>query len=154
MLEIIRAKDMDPKVLDRVTVGRITNTAEQMHYLDKMLEIKDLSLVVIDNVTDLFSFEYSKESSSLEKHIAFMRYMRQLVLVTIKKRVPVVVTNMTRKSESTEKENLDRSISMFTHRKIRLSRFGKKYFAQIFPSFGTKKEVPYVITSRGLEEVS
>ena len=154
MLEIIGTKDIDPKVLDRITVGRITNTAEQIHYLDKMLEINGLSLVLIDNVTDLFSFEYSKESSSLEKHIVFMRYMRQLAFNAIKKRVPVVVINMTRKSESAEKENLDRSISMFTHKKISLSRDGKKYLAQIFPSFVTKKEFPYVITSRGLEEAS
>ncbi|MBI2628802.1 hypothetical protein HYW74_01835 [Candidatus Pacearchaeota archaeon] len=61
LLERVKAKNMDQKLLDRVTVGRITNTAEQINYIDKILEINNICLVVIDNVTDLFSFEYSRK---------------------------------------------------------------------------------------------
>lgn len=153
LIEFLKAKGMDQKLLDRMIVGRITNTSEQLNYVDKILEIKNLDLVVIDNVTDLFSFEYSKESNSLEKHVAFMEYMHKLAYVTVKRHIPVVVTNITRKSDDEERENLDRSISMFTHQKIRLEKTEQKYAAQVFPSFNDKKMTNYIITHDGLEDL-
>ena len=152
LIEFLKAKGMDLKLLDRMTVGRITNTAEQLNYVEKISEIENLNLVVIDNVTDLFSFEYSKESNSLAKHIAFMEYMHKLAYVTVKRQIPIVVTNITRKSDYEEKESLDRSISMFTHQKIRLEKTGQKYVAQVFPSFDGKKMTNYIITHNGLED--
>lgn len=154
MLTLIKAKNMDPELLDHVRVGRITNTSEQISYLEKISEIKNLGLVVIDNVTDLFSFEYSKESNLLEKHVAFMEYMHKLAFIAIQKKIPIIVTNMIRKSDDVERENLDRSISMYTHQKIYLAKVNYKYVAQIFPSFGYKKEVHYMITQTGLIDSS
>jgi RecA/RadA recombinase len=152
LIEFLKAKGMDQKLLDKMIVGRITNTAEQLSYVDKILEIENLTLVVIDNVTDLFSFEYSKESNSLAKHIAFMEYMHKLAHVIVKRQIPVVVTNITRKSDDEERESLDRSISMFTHQKIKLEKIGQKYAAQVFPSFDGKKMTNYIITQTGLED--
>ena len=154
LIEFLKAKGMDQKLLDKIIVGRITNTAEQLSYVDKILEIENLNLVVIDNVTDLFSFEYSKESNSLAKHIAFMEYMHKLAYVAVKRQIPIVVTNITRKSDEEERESLDRSISMFTHKKIRLEKMGQKYVAQVFPSFGNKKMTNYTITQTGLDDSS
>jgi len=150
MLTLIKTKNMDPKLLDQVRVGRITNISEQINYLEKISDIKNLSLVVIDNVTDLFSFEYSKESNLLEKHVVFMKYMHNLAFIALKKKIPIVVTNIVRKSNDVERENLDRSISMYTHQKIHLTKINHKYLAQIFPSFGHKKEIHYMITPAGL----
>ena len=154
MLTLIKSQNLDPKLLDHMRVGRITNTSEQIIYLEKISEIKNLGLVVIDNITDLFSFEYSKESNLLEKHVAFMAYMHNLALIAIQKKIPVVVTNIVRKSDDVERENLDRSISMYTHQKIYLTKVNHKYAAQIFPSFGYKKEVHYIITKTGLIDSS
>ena len=154
MLTLIKAKNMDPELLDHVRVGRITNTSEQISYLEKISEIKNLGLVVIDSVTDLFSFEYSKESNLLEKHVAFMEYMHKLAFIAIQKKIPIIVTNIVRKSDDVERENLDRSISMYTHQKIYLTKINHKYMAQIFPSFGHKKEIHYMITQTGLIDSS
>ena len=152
LIEFLKAKGMNQNLLDKIIVGRITNTSEQLSYVNKILEIENLNLVVIDNVTDLFSFEYSKESNSLAKHIAFMEYMHKLAHVTLKRQIPVVVTNMTRKSNDEERESLDRSISMFTHQKIKLEKIGQKYVMQVFPSFDGKKMTDYTITQTGLED--
>ena len=154
ILAFLKAKNMEPVLLDQIIVGRITNTAEQISYIDKMLEIKNLNLVVIDNVTDLFSFEYSKESNMLEKHVVFMKYMHKLAFFAINKKIPIVVTNIIRKSDDVERENLDRSISMFTHQKIRLAQVNHGYVAQVLPSFGSKKEIPYTLTHDGLIDSS
>ncbi len=153
MLDLIKIRNLETNLLDRVKVGRITNSSEQIQFLSKIRE-QDFSLVVIDNVSDLFSFEYGKEEQNLEKNVTFMQYMHELSLISIQKKLPIVVTNIIRKIDDLEIENLDKSISMFTHMKIKLLKTGKKYSCEIFPSFLEKKEFPYQITKEGLIESS
>ena len=154
MLEFLAAKKKSSSLLERVTVGRITNTSEQMSSLDKITKVEDITLVVVDNVTDLFSFEYTSESKSLKKHVSFMKYMHALAFVAIKKKIPVVVTNIVRSSDDSEKENLERSIGMFTHLKIHLSKTDNKYMARVFSPFSSRGQVSYVIRSEGLFDYS
>ncbi len=153
MLDLIKIRNLETNLLDRVKVGRITNSSEQIQFLSKIKD-QDFSLVVIDNVTDLFSFEYGKEKQNLEKNVTFMQYMHELSLISIEKKLPIVVTNIIRKIDDLEIENLDKSISMFTHMKIKLLKIGKKYSCEVFPSFLEKKEFPYQITKEGLVETS
>ncbi len=153
MLELIKSKNLDINLLDRVKVARITNSGEQIQSLSKINE-NDFSLVVIDNVTDLFSFEYKKEEQNLEKNVTFMQYMRDLSLIAIQKKLPIIVTNIVRKIDDLEIENLEKAISIFTHVKIKLSKKGKNYSCEIFPSFSEKKEFSYQITKEGLIESS
>jgi len=153
MLDLIKIRNLETNLLDRVKVGRVTNSSEQIQFLSKIKD-QDFSLVVIDNVSDLFSFEYGKEEQNLEKNDTFMQYMHELSLISIQKKLPIVVTNIIRKIDDLEIENLDKSISMFTHMKIKLLKIGKKYSCEIFPSFLEKKEFSYQITKEGLIESS
>ncbi len=152
MIEILHARNLDQKLLDNMMVARVTNTAEQIANLEKISKLRPI-LVVIDNISDLFSFEYSKESSSLEKHTKFMQYMHRLSLICVQGKIPAVVTNVVRGSGGQERENLDKSISIFTHKKIRLEKHGSKFLAQVMPSFGARKEIMYDITPAGLVEI-
>lgn len=154
MLEIIKTRNLEPSLLENVKVGRVTNTGEQIQYLSKIKEMDNFSLIIIDNVTDLFSFEYSEELQMLEKSILFMRYMHDLSLLAIQKRIPIVVTNMIRMIDKTEKENLDKSISLFTHLKINLMKKDTKYFGEILPTFQGKRQFSYLITKEGLVDAS
>ncbi len=154
MLEIIKTRHLEPSLLENVKVGRVTNTGEQIQYLSKIKEMDNFSLIIIDNITDLFSFEYSKELQVLEKNILFMRYMHDLSLIGIQKRIPIVITNMIRKIDKTEKENLYNSISLFTHLKINLIKKDAKYFGEIMPSFQEKRLFSNLITEEGLVDAS
>ena len=152
MLQLIHLKDLKPSLLDNMIIARIRNTSEQVEYVKKISELRP-KLVIIENITDLFTFEYSRETSSLEKHIRFMEYMHMLSMISINTKIPVVVTNIVRSSNDQEIENLDKSISMFTHKKIKLEKDGQRYRAHVLPSFGKKKEISYKITEAGLIEV-
>ncbi len=152
MMQILNAHQMDPKLLDNIIVARITNASEQISYVKKIYEIKP-KLVVIENISELFTFEYSKETSSLEKHVKFMEYMHMLSLAAIQQKLPIVVTNTVRSTNQQEVENLGKSISMFTHKKIRLDKNGKRCTAQVFPSFGDVKKISYEINESGLVEI-
>ena len=153
-LKLLKLVILETSLLENVKVGRVTNTGEQIQYLSKIKEMDNFSLIIIDNVTDLFSFEYSKELQVLEKSILFMRYMHDLSLIAIQKRIPIVITNMIRKIDKTEKENLDKSISLFTHLKINLMKKDAKYFGEILPSFQGKRLFSYLITKEGLVDAS
>jgi len=152
ILQLLKFKNLQSSLLDNMIIARITNTAEQVEYVKKICELKP-KLVIIENITDLFTFEYSRETSSLEKHIRFMEYMHMLSMTSINTKIPVIVTNIVRSSNDQEIENMNKSISMFTHKKIKLQKDGQVYKAQVFPSFGKKKEVIYKITETGLVEL-
>lgn len=149
MLQIMRARGIPEGFLENMIVARVTNTAEQARGLDRIREVGP-GLLVVDNVSDLFSFEYSRESSSLARHVMFMEYMHSLSMCCIKNRIPAVITNVVRRYGEQERENLERSVSMFTHRKVRLSRQGARVIAEVLPSFGGRREVSYEITEGGL----
>jgi RecA/RadA recombinase len=153
MLQLIKLKNLQDSLLDNMIIARVTNTAEQFEYVKKISELAP-KLVVIENITDLFTFEYSRETNSLEKHVRFMEYMHLLSMISIKTRIPIVVTNIVRSSDDQEIESLNKSISMFTHKKIKLEKDGKIFKARVFPSYGKKKEFLYKITEAGLVEAS
>jgi len=153
MLEIIKAKKMNSNLLNKIKVSRITNTSEQIQDISKIRESNSFSLVIIDNISALFSFEYSKEEQTLEKNILFMKYMRDLSLTAIQNKIPIVITNVTRNIDNLEIDNLEKSISMFTHLKIRLSKEGQKCKGEIFSPL-EKYEFSYVISSAGLHDFS
>lgn len=148
LLDMLKPKELDEALLDKITVGRITNTQEQFSAISK-IEQSDFSLVIIDNITDLFSFEYSKEEQILEKNKQFTKYMKQLANVVFEKKIPVVAVNMIRKINDTEKENLGSVMSLFTHVKIKLSKTPTNYMGEVFPHSG-ENQFYYTIAKNGL----
>ena len=138
LVEIMGKQEINSALLEKIKVGLITNTTQQIQYLSK-ISIKNFSLIVIDNITDLFSFEYSKKEHALEKHIFFMKYMHNLSNIAINTKIPIIVTNTVGKINDFETENLEKSISMFTHVKIRLSKNNNERICQVISPFENKK---------------
>ena len=152
LVEMMQLQKINPSLLNKIKVGRITNTAQQIKYLSK-IPLGSYSLIVIDSVTDLFSFEYSKKEQSLEKHISFMKYMHNLSSIAIDTQIPIIVTNIIRTINKHEKENMEESINMYTHTKIKLSKNNNEYLCQIVSPFDNKK-FQYIITPSGLVDES
>lgn len=151
LLEMVPSKD--PKFLDKITVGRIINVKEQQNSLDKIKK-SDFSLIVIDSVTDLFSFEYPKEEQFLEKTTQFSKYMKRLSQIAFETKIPIIITNMMRKVDQTEQENMDSIISLYTHIKIKLAKKQASYEGQVFLDPIKKNSFSYVITKQGLSNPS
>ena len=156
LVQMMQLQKINPSLLDKIKVNRITNTEQQIQWLSKMRMSSDLlgySLIIIDSITDLFSFEYSKKEQSLEKYISFMKYMHTLSSIAIDNQIPIIVTNIVRTINKHEKENLEESISMYTHTKIKLSKSSNGYSCQVISPFDNKK-FQYTITSSGLTSES
>ena len=152
LVEMMQFQKINPSLLDKIKVNRITNTVEQLQSLSGAA-LENYSLLIIDNVTDLFSFEYSKKEQSFEKNITFMKYMHNLSSIAMGVKIPIIVTNIVRSINKHEKENLEESISMYIHTKIKLSKNGNGYLCQALSPFDNK-QFQYTITPKGLTDES
>ena len=152
LVEMMQFQKINPSLLDKIKVNRITNTVEQLQSLSGAA-LENYSLLIIDNVTDLFSFEYSKKEQFFEKNVSFMKYMHNLSSIAIGVKIPIIVTNIVRSINKHEKENLEESISMYIHTKIKLSKNGNGYLCQALSPFDNK-QFQYTITPNGLTDES
>lgn len=150
ILEIQKKSNIDFNLLDKITVSRITNTSEQINSIKNFQE-NNFSLIVIDNVTDLFSYEYKNNQSIFKKNSLFMKYMRELSLYAVTHKVPIVISNMIRNSNEQEVENMSTAIDLFTHIKIHLFKNSSIYNGEISSPFN-KENFSYTITSSGLSD--
>ena len=91
-LQIIQSRNLPPSILENLHVSHVTDTQKQFEIL-KNLENDDFSLLVIDNITDLFSFEYSKKEHLIEKNTNFGNYMIKLSKLAQSKNIPIIITN-------------------------------------------------------------
>ena len=150
ILEIQKKSNSNLNLLNNIIVSRITNTSEQINSIKNFTE-NNFSLIVIDNITDLFSYEYKNNQSVFKKNSLFMKYMRELSLYAVTHKVPIVITNMIRNSNEQEVENMSTAIDLFTHIKIHLFKNSSVYNGEISSPFN-KENFSYTITSSGLSD--
>ena len=152
ILEIQKEYEIEINLLEKITVSRITNTSEQIKSINN-IEANNFSLIVIDNITDLFSYEYQKDELTFEKNSLFMKYMHNLSNFTITKKIPIIITNMIRTMDGKEIENMQNAIDPFTHIKIHLFKNSSKFYGQIY--WALKKEnFSYTINKIGISDIT
>lgn len=144
--------DIGNNILDKIYVYKVHSVADQIAAIKHISRINNLKLVIVDSITDLFSFEY-KESLSVERHMKFMRLMHELALLAIKCDTAVVVTNNIRFSESSQREYLGRSISSFAHVKIELTKDNELLKAKLLQPVLRPRSEFYQISERGITDV-
>ena len=150
ILEIQKKSNSNLNLLNNIIVSRITNTSEQINSIKNFKE-NNFSLIIIDNITDLFSYEYKNNQSIFKKNSLFMKYMRELSSYAVTHKVPIVITNMIRNSNEQEVENMSTAIDLFTHIKIHLFKNSSIYNGEISSPFN-KENFSYTITSSGLSD--
>ena len=152
ILEIQKQSGIKFDFLEKITVYRIRNTSEQIKSINNFKK-NHFSLIVIDNITDLFSYEYKNDESIFKKNLLFMKYMSQLSKFAIINKIPIVITNMIRIFEDKEVENMKSAIDPFTHIKIHLSKNLSKFQGKIYWALD-KKSFSYTINKMGLSHNS
>ena len=66
-LQMLQSRNLHASLLENLHVSRVTDTHKQIEIL-KTLDKNYFSLLIIDNITYLFSFEYSKKEHLIENH--------------------------------------------------------------------------------------
>ena len=154
LLEILKDRNLDNLLLNRLKIARVTNTQEQIDLIQKIKNTNDVAMLIIDNVADLFSFEYSKKEQFNLQYQKFMNYMHDLAQLAINKKIPIVITNQLMSANDTEYEKMNKSISNYTHQKIKLEKQRDHYQATILSPFSQKIRFFYKIKKMGLVETS
>ena len=149
ILEIQKSSGINFDLLGKITVSRVTNTFEQIDALQNLKNPDDYSLIVIDNITDLFSYEYTARESIAIKNALFMKYMRNLSHMAVTSKTTIIITNMIRNLKDKEVENMKGAIDPFTHIKIHLFKNSTKYNGRIYWALH-KEYFAYGINHTGL----
>jgi len=150
--QISKNAGLDDKLLDKIYVSKVYSIADQITTTKRIMTIPNLKLVVIDSIGDLFSFEY-KQSMGAEKHLKFMRFMHELALCAINCNAAIVATNNVRFTGTEQIQYLDRSISNFTHFKIKLSRHDGAFKALLLQPSLEPKEALFRVSDKGITDV-
>lgn len=129
LLEIQKERGLASS-LEQISVSKLRNTSEQIQSID-IFKKSDYSLIIIDSITDLFSFEYDNLEQTSTKNLLFMNYMHELSLFAIKRKTPIVITNMIRNVNGKKIENMARAINPYAHLQIKLEKNSKKLQGQV-----------------------
>ena len=152
VLEMVRASGGDPGSLERLGVMRATSSSEQNAALGDAAR-SGAVLVIVDSVSDLYSFEYGREDQLGLKNSLFMAHMRDLAGLAVRLGVPVVITNMIRTFDGTERENLQAAVRQFAHARIRLSGAAGGFSGDVARP-GAGGPFSYVIGAAGLTDAA
>lgn len=152
IVDMLKAKGLSNKLLDNIDVKRITNSSEQINSIKQEFDSK-YSLLVIDGITELFSYEYSDDNKLLEKNIMLMKYLHALSLLAVEKNIPIVFTNMIRNQDGKEIENMAKAFEPFVHLKIQLTKINNKFKGEA-RYLSNKLVFSYTITREGVFDFS
>ena len=150
-LQIIQSRNLLPSILENLHVSHVTDTQKQFEIL-KNLENDDFSLLIIDNITDLFSFEYSKKEHLIEKNTNFGNYMIKLSKLTQLKNIPIIITNQIFSHDYTNYQRMHMHLENYIHQKIQLEKIKNKYICKVSSPFIQETKFHYKITNSGIEE--
>jgi DNA repair protein RAD51 len=89
----------------------------------------DADLLILDNVTDLFSYEYSGEERAPARGRELTAHMREISRWAIASDAAVMVANTVRQAGDGNVESMRRVVDLYTHVKLRLSG-GPEYTAE------------------------
>ena len=150
-LQILESRNLSTSLLDNLHISRVTNTQNQIHILTNFNN-KDFSLLIIDNITDLFSFEYSKKEHIIEKNINFGNYITNLSKIALSKNIPIIITNQILSHDEKNYERMHAQLENYVHQKIQLEKIKNNYICKVLSPFIYETKFDYIITNSGIEE--
>jgi DNA repair protein RAD51 len=150
-LQILQSRDLSQSLLENLHVSHITNTQKQIEILE-LFQNDDFSLLIIDNITDLFSFEYSKREHLIEKNANFGNYMIKLSKLAQSKNIPIIITNQFFSHDDINYERMHIQLENYIHQKIKLEKIKTRYSCKVFSPFIHETKFHYEITNSGIQE--
>ena len=129
-LQMLQSRNLSTSLLENLHVSRVTNTQKQIDIL-KNFNDEDFSLLIIDNLTDLFSFEYSKKEHQIEKNTNFGNYMINLSKLALSKNIPIIITNQILSYDEKNYERMQTQLENYVHQKIQLEKIKNNYTCKV-----------------------
>lgn len=152
ILQILSSDRKD--LLKKIWLIRPTTAGEQVNTIKEIEKLKP-QIVIIDNITDLFS-----TLSNSERHLLLRKYLHDLAYISIINNCSIIITNMVRSvsyqseinSETfIDKEFMESSISIYTKCRFQISLLDKGLRLARLISPPTNDRFTFIITEKGIE---
>ena len=150
-LQMIKSRNLSKNLLENLQISRVTNTQEQLEILNNLPK-QDFSLLIIDNITDLFAFEYAKREHLIEKNNNFTNFMINLSKISLLQNIPIIITNQTLQTDNSNYQRMYMQLENYLHQKIQLEKIKNDFSCKITSPFIHDTKFNYKITNSGIEE--
>ena len=150
-LQMIKSRNLSKNLLENLQISRVTNTHEQVEILNNLPK-QDFSLLIIDNITDLFAFEYSKREHLIEKNNNFANLMMKLSKIALLQNIPIIITNQILQTDDSKYQRMYLQLENYLHQKIQLEKIKNDFSCKISSPFIHETKFNYKITDSGIEE--
>ena len=150
-LQMIKSRNLSINLLENLQISRVTNTQEQLEILNNLPK-QDFALLIIDNITDLFAFEYTKRENLVEKNNNFANFMMKLSKIALLQSIPIIVTNQILQTNDSKYQRMHMQLENYLHQKIQLERIKNDFSCKISSPFIYETKFNYKITNSGIEE--
>ena len=150
-LQMLQSRNLPSSLLENLHVSHVTDTQKQIDVLEHF-QNDHFSLLIIDNITDLFSFEYSKKEHLIEKNVNFGNYMINLSKLTQSNNMPVIITNQVLSHDDINYQRMQVQLENYIHQKIQLEKIKNRYTCKLSSPFILDAKFDYRITNFGIEE--
>jgi len=150
-LQMIKSRNLSANLLDNLQISRVTNTQEQLKILNN-LPSHDFSLLIIDNIADLFAFEFAKREYLIEKNNNFANFMIKLSKIALLQNIPIIITNQILQNDDNKYHRMYMQLENHVHQKIQLEKIKNNFSCTISSPFINETKFNYKITNSGIEE--
>jgi len=150
-LQMIKSRNFSANLLENLQISRVTNTHEQVEILNNLPK-QDFSLLIIDNITDLFAFEYAKREHIIKKNNNFANLMLKLSKLALLQNIPIIITNQILQTDDSKYQRMYLQLENFLHQKIQLEKIKNDFSCKISSPFIHETKFNYKITDSGIEE--
>ena len=150
-LQMLQSRNLSPSLLENLHISHVTDTQKQIDVLEHF-QNNHFSLLIIDNIADLFSFEYSKKEHIIEKNVNFGNYMIKLSKLTQSNNMPVIITNQVLSHDDINYQRMHMQLENYVHQKIQLEKIKNRYTCKVSSPFIFNAKFDYKITNSGIEE--
>ena len=150
-LQMLQSRNLPLSLLENLHISHVTDTQKQIDVLEHF-QNNHFSLLIIDNIADLFSFEYSKKEHIIEKNVKFGNYMIKLSKLTQSNNIPVIITNQVLSHDDISYQRMHIQLENYVHQKIQLEKIKNRYTCKVSSPFIFNAKFDYKITNSGIEE--
>ena len=150
-LQMLQSRNLPISLLENLQISKVSDTQKQIEILNNF-EKNYFSLLIIDNITDLFSFEYSKKEHLIEKNTNFGNYMINLSKMTQLENIPVIITTQVFSHDDKNYQRMHAQLENYVHQKIQLDKIKNKYTSKVSSPFIHDIKFDYKMTNSGIEE--
>ncbi|MCS7116406.1 MAG: hypothetical protein RMJ31_01540 [Nitrososphaerota archaeon] len=136
IVEIAEARGLrGEECLDRIKVMNVRSVADQIGLRYKLVDLASrlaVKLVIIDNLTENFLYEYRDEDRLINRQSGLAKHLHDLTSIALNYDIAIVVTNTVRERMGRIQESGGNVVAQMIYKRVLLERSDSVWVASIY----------------------